>query len=299
LSANVVIVSSGSKISSQENDPAFDLQRDTQTSQRAVSPGKSETGLRLSLCLVEERVSEWSQCDLKRLFDVISVLLALPLLIPIFMVVGLAVRLTSRGPVLFLQKRTGLHRRNFTILKFRTMEHLENGSRNKVTTAGNQRFTPVGRFLRRWKLDELPQVLNVLVGDMTLVGPRPKLPEHQLVELKCRPGITGAATIAFAREEQILAGLPHHRVDAYYHSIILPAKLRLDREYMAHATFLTDLKLIVDTVARRWDCSVICELLAPEIAVRQSKAPKTKAPTPLAIASSLAEASDESLASAD
>ncbi len=300
MSANVVIASSGSKISSREKDPAFELQRAAQTSQKPASTGKSEVGVRLSLCRVEERVSEWSHSGLKRLFDVVCVLLALPLLIPIFMVVGLAVRFTSRGPVLFLQKRTGLHRRNFTILKFRTMEHLENGARSKVTTAGNQEFTPVGRFLRRWKLDELPQVLNVLAGDMTLVGPRPKLPEHQLVELKCRPGITGAATIAFAREEQVLASLPHHRVDTYYHSIILPAKLRLDREYMARATFLTDLRLILDTVVRRWDSSVICKLLDLETADRQSKASKTKAPAPLAIASSLADiASDESLASAD
>jgi lipopolysaccharide/colanic/teichoic acid biosynthesis glycosyltransferase len=144
---------------------------------KAAPSGKSEAGARLSLCLIEERVSEWSQSTLKRFFDVVCVLLAVPVLIPIFIVVGLAVRFTSKGPVLFLQKRTGLHRRNFTILKFRTMEHLEGVSRCKVTTAGNQQFTPIGCFLRRWKLDELPQVLNVLAGDMSLVGPRPKLPE--------------------------------------------------------------------------------------------------------------------------
>ncbi len=300
MSANVVIASTGSKASSRENLPSFDLQRGAQTSQKTASQGKSETGLRLSLRLIEERVSEWSQSGLKRFFDVTCVLLALPLLIPIFAVVGLAVRLTSRGPVLFLQKRTGLHRRNFTILKFRTMEHLENGARSKVTTAGNQQFTPVGCFLRRWKLDELPQVLNVLVGDMTLVGPRPKLPEHQLIELKCRPGITGAATIAFAREEQILARLPHDCVDEYYHSIILPAKLRLDREYMARATFLTDLKLIVDTISRRWDCSEIYELLDLQPAEMQRRTLKNKAPSPLAIATGLTDLrGDESLTSGD
>ncbi len=198
-------------------------------------------------------------------------LLALPLLIPIFLIVGLAVRLTSRGPVLFLQRRTGLHRRNFTILKFRTMEHLESGARNKVTTAGNQRFTPVGPFLRRWKLDELPQLLNVLMGDMSLVGPRPKLPEHQLGELRCRPGITGAATIAFAREEQILARLPHHHLDGYYHAIILPAKLRLDKEYMGQASFASDLRLIVDTVLRRWESSEIYKLLEADASEQQNK----------------------------
>jgi lipopolysaccharide/colanic/teichoic acid biosynthesis glycosyltransferase len=297
LSANVVIASTGSKNSSPGNFPIVDLQRSAQTPQKASSSGKSEAVVRSSLSLVEERVSAWSRSGLKRAFDVVCVLLALPLLIPIFIVVGLAVRFTSKGPVLFLQKRTGLHRRNFTILKFRTMEHLENGAHSKVTTAGNQRFTPVGPFLRRWKLDELPQILNVLIGDMSLVGPRPKLPEHQLGELKCRPGITGAATIAFAREEQILARLPDHHLDGYYHSIILPAKLRLDREYMAQATFLTDLKLIVDTIVRRWDCSEVCKLLDIQPAEMQSKTLKSKTPAPVMTASCISGTiCDESLA---
>jgi lipopolysaccharide/colanic/teichoic acid biosynthesis glycosyltransferase len=300
LSANVVITSTGSKISSRESLPAIDLQEGQQTSQKAVSAGKYDSTARASLRLIEERVSRWSQSRLKRFFDIVCVLMAIPLLIPVFLVVGLAVRFTSKGPVLFLQKRTGLHRRNFTILKFRTMEHLENGARHKVTTAGNQQFTPVGSFLRRWKLDELPQVFNVLVGDMTLVGPRPKLPEHQLIELKCRPGITGAATIAFAREEQILACLPHDCLDAYYHSIILPAKLRLDREYMVQATFLTDLKLIMDTITRRWGSSEICELLDLRPLEMQRKTLKAKARSSFAIASGLADmGGDESMTSGD
>ncbi len=300
MSTNVVIASTGSTISSRESLSAIDLHEGPQTSQKSVSAGKPELTVRASLRLIEERVSGWSQSRLKRFFDIVCVLLAIPFLIPIFVVVGLAVRFTSKGPVLFLQKRTGLHRRNFTILKFRTMEHLENGARHKVTTAGNQQFTPVGCFLRRWKLDELPQVFNVLVGDMTLVGPRPKLPEHQLTELKCRPGITGAATIAFAREEQILASLPHDCVDAYYHSIILPTKLRLDREYMVQATFLTDLKLIMDTITRRWDSSEIYELLDLRPLEMQRKALKGKARSSLAIASGRADMSaDESLTSGD
>ena len=293
MSANVVIASTGSEISSSGSFPVVDLHRSAQTTHRAPNSGNSEAVVRSPLSLVEERASAWSQSGLKRLFDVVCVLLALPLLIPIFIVVGFAVRFTSKGPVLFLQKRTGLRRRNFTILKFRTMEHLENGSRNKVTTAGNQRFTSVGPFLRRWKLDELPQVLNVLIGDMTLVGPRPKLPEHQLGDLKCRPGITGAATIAFAREEQILARLPHHDVDDYYHSIILPTKLRLDREYTAQCTFLSDLKLILDTILRKWDASAMYRSLEIEPIEMQHKRPKLKAQIPAAMAG------DESLVSGD
>ena len=300
MSANVVIASTGSEISSSGSFPPFELQRGAQTLQKSSSAAKSEVAGHSSLCLVEERVSSWCQSGLKRLFDIVCVVLALPLVIPVFLLVGLAVRLTSRGPVLFLQKRTGLHRRNFTILKFRTMEHLESGARNKVTTAGNQRFTPVGPFLRSWKLDELPQLLNVLLGDMSLVGPRPKLPEHQLGELRCRPGITGAATIAFAREEQILARLPHHHVDGYYHAIILPAKLRLDREYMTQATFLSDLKLIVATVLRRWESSEIYRLLEVDPTEAQNKTPKAKSQVPAAVSAGVASINaDESLASGD
>jgi len=297
LSANVVIAPSDSKKSSSGH---FDSREGAHTTQKASFAGRPEATGRLSLCLVEDHVSHWSQSGMKRLFDIGCVLIALPLLLPIFLVICVAVRLTSRGPVLFRQTRTGINRRTFTILKFRTMEHLESGSRSKVTTSENQRFTPVGPFLRRWKLDELPQLLNVLVGNMSLVGPRPKLPEHQLAELKCRPGITGAATIAFAREELILARLPNHHLDGFYHSIILPAKLRIDREYMKRATFTSDLKLICDTVLRRWDSETICKVLEIEPSKTQNQGPKQKAHVPIAVPSGALNLSgDESLVSGD
>jgi lipopolysaccharide/colanic/teichoic acid biosynthesis glycosyltransferase len=127
----------------------------------------------------------------------------------------------------------------------------------------NRAFTSIGPLLRRWKVDELPQLFNVLLGDMSLVGPRPKLPEHQLGVLRCRPGITGAATLVFANEEAVLATLPQHAVREYFHSTVLPAKLRLDSEYMSHATFTSDLGLIVRTLTRR-DRSTIFKLLGIE-----------------------------------
>ena len=96
---------------------------------------------------------------------------------------------------------------------------------------------------------------------MSLVGPRPKMREHVLCDLPCRPGITGAATIAYAREEAVLDRVPKHHLENYYHAVVLPAKRRLDSEYMARATFLSDFKLIVDSVLRRWDTSVMEELL--------------------------------------
>lgn len=223
--------------------------------------GDSASTARLAPCLVIRRLSPWSRSGAKRFFDCVCVLLVLPLLIPVLLAIALAVRLTSSGPVLFLQKRVGRHGRTFTILKFRTMVHATDRAHHAVTTVGNQRFTPVGPFLRRWKLDELPQLLNVLWGDMSLVGPRPKMPEHLVSEIPCRPGITGAATIAFAREEMVLDRVPKHHLDSYYHKVVLPAKRRLDARYMARATFLSDLKLIVDSVLRRWDSSVMEGLL--------------------------------------
>jgi lipopolysaccharide/colanic/teichoic acid biosynthesis glycosyltransferase len=226
-----------------------------------VSARKPALNAHFSLHLVQKQPSPWSQSGAKRLFDFISVLMVLPLMAPVFLVVALAVRLTSSGPVLFLQKRTGCHGRTFTILKFRTMTHSEDAAHNAVTTTENQRFTPVGPLLRRWKLDELPQLLNVLVGDMSLVGARPKLPEHQVANLECRPGITGAATVAFAHEAVVLAQVPKHHLDDYYREVILPTKHQMDVEYMAHATFLSDLKLLVNTLLCRWDRSACDSLL--------------------------------------
>ena len=230
-------------------------------SQRQLSAQKLGATSRPSSSVVENRLSPWSRSGAKRFFDCACVLLALPLLVPVLLAIALAVRLTSSGPVLFLQKRMGRHGRSFTILKFRTMIHTADRAHHAVTTAGNQQFTPIGSFLRRWKLDELPQLLNVLWGDMSLVGSRPKMPEHLISHLLWRPGITGAATIAFAREEEILDRVPRHYLESYYHTVVLPAKRRLDVEYMTRATFLSDLKLIANTLLHRWDCSVAEDLL--------------------------------------
>jgi lipopolysaccharide/colanic/teichoic acid biosynthesis glycosyltransferase len=176
--------------------------------------------------------------------------------------IAAAVRLTSRGPVLFMQKRVGLHGRVFTIFKFRSMLHVAEKANHPITTSDNQRFTPIGRFLRRWKLDELPQMVNVLAGHMSLVGPRPKLPEHVLFDLPCRPGITGMATIVFACEETLLVFLPKDRLDAFYHGVVLPAKRKLDVDYMAGATFQSDIRLIVDSVLRRWKTDTLEDFIA-------------------------------------
>lgn len=225
------------------------------------------------------RLDPWSRSTAKRLFDCGCVLVSLPVLVPLMLAIGAAVRLTSRGPVFFLQERMGRHGRPFTILKFRTMLHVVNSAHRPITTSDNQRFTPIGPLLRRWKLDELPQLINVLLGHMSMVGPRPKMREHVVFDLPCRPGITGMATSVFACEETILSRVPSNRLDAFYHAVVLPAKRQLDAEYMAQATFLSDLRLIIQSVLRRWDTSaldgfILAATMDIENEMLQSKAPE-------------------------
>lgn len=224
---------------------------------------------RPSLELCGKRVSRWSHSGFKRSFDCACALVAMPLLAPVFLAAALAVRVTSPGPIFFLQARMGRRGKTFSILKFRTLTHVAGATHQAITTPDNQCFTPVGGFLRQWKIDELPQLLNVLAGHMSLVGPRPKIPEYVLSPLPCRPGITGAATIAFAQEQTVLGCIPKHHIDAYYHQVVLPAKRRLDADYMAHATFRSDLELIVNSVLRRWEMSIM--ELALNIALLESK----------------------------
>jgi len=156
---------------------------------------------------------------------------------------ALMVRWGSPGPVFFRQRRMGRNGHEFTLYKFRSMcPRKDNNS--CITVSGDVRITPVGALLRRYKLDELPQFWNVLRGDMSLVGPRPKLPHHEALRLACRPGITGAATLAFRNEEEFLSEIPKEQLEAFYESFVKPAKAHLDLEYMRTATFGTDLKIL-------------------------------------------------------
>lgn len=231
-------------------------------------------------------LSRWSGSLSKRVFDVVCVVCSLPITVPLFLLIGLAVRLTSKGPVLFRQERTGQHGTPFTILKFRTMPVRRRAAKRPVvTTSINQRFTPVGPFLRRWKLDELPQLVNVLLGQMSIVGPRPKLSVHQTMHLNCRPGITGKATIVFAREEAILSPLPSGQLEGIYHKVVLPLKQRLDEEYMAEATFASDIKLIVNSLFRKWEDFDLRNLIQmhPEFAAQIRKPIEKPIPIPVVL----------------
>lgn len=198
-------------------------------------------------------LSPWTRSRSKRIFDVAFVLALSPIALPLSLLIAAAIRLTSNGSALFFQRRVGQHGRRFFIVKFRTMLWSPRHDRFTITTHNQQDITAVGRFLRWSKLDELPQFINVLRGDMSLVGPRPKVPEQEIGCIECRPGLTGAATLAFAREECLFSCIPAHRLDHYYRNVVLPLKYQMDAEYMAQATLASDLKLIFRTFLRRWD----------------------------------------------
>ena len=192
----------------------------------------------------------WSLSSSKRLLDmVVAVLVLIVFAIPMLLI-SILIRLTSDGPVIFVQKRVGMNGRHFSIYKFRSMEAKpEKRHGPSLTREGDVRITGVGRWLRKFKLDELPQFYNVLRGDMSLVGPRPKLPQY--AEQRClhfRPGITGAATIAFRSEEEILKHIDVVHLEHFYLRRIKPLKERIDLRYMRNATMWSDLVLIVKTL---------------------------------------------------
>jgi lipopolysaccharide/colanic/teichoic acid biosynthesis glycosyltransferase len=231
----------------------------------ATESSSSDCSSDLILQTRQVEMSPWTASGAKRFFDVAVVLASTPVVLPLLILIACAVRATTNGPVLFQQMRIGRFGEPFTIYKFRTMRQKPAGHGDSIAAISTDRITPLGQVLRWFKLDELPQVLNVLAGQMSLVGPRPLIPEQQLALPQCRPGITGLATLTFAREESLLAPIPKEILPEYYRKIILPAKQHLDASYMKHATLLSDLKLIFDTVFRCWG------VYEPEALIRQAQ----------------------------
>lgn len=186
----------------------------------------------------------------KRLFDVLAAGLGLLLLAPVFVLIALAIKLDSPGPVFFRQERVGRHGRNFHIFKFRTMTTAPVAGDVQLTVAGDARITRVGSVLRRYKLDELAQLIDVLRGTMSMVGPRPEVPRYvdryspaqRERVLSVRPGITDFASLRFRNENELLA----RSVDPEreYVEVILPEKLRVAVDYVDNASLATDLRVL-------------------------------------------------------
>lgn len=187
-------------------------------------------------------------------FDRIVSLLGLLILWPILLVVAVLIKLKTPGPALFVQERVGKEGKLFKCHKFRTMRmRIENETLTSVAAAEEQRITPLGVKLRKYKLDELPELWDVLIGKMSFVGPRPDVPGYadQLKGddreiLRLRPGITGPATLKYRNEEEILAKVKDPQ--QYNDEVIFPDKVRINRYYLHHYSFWMDLKIIFATI---------------------------------------------------
>ena len=194
------------------------------------------------------------QLALKRLMDIVLSGVALAVLWPVLLIVALAIRIDDPGPVFYRQVRVGRGGKEFRIFKFRTMVVDADKKGLSITVGRDSRITRVGAFLRKTKLDELAQLLNVFLGDMSFVGPRPEVPRYvemytpyQRQVLLVRPGITDYASIAYRNENDLLAGAedPEHM----YIDVIMPDKIELNMKYLREISPVADIRLILATVA--------------------------------------------------
>lgn len=192
---------------------------------------------------------------IKRVCDFILSLIGIIVLSPIFIIVSIAIKLDSKGKILFLQKRVGRYGKEFDIYKFRTMVSDAERLGKQITVGNDNRITKVGAFLRKYKIDELPQLFNVLKGDMSLVGPRPEVPKYvklysdeQKKVLNVRPGITDMASLRYKDENEILGKVDNP--EEYYINVIMKDKLKLNLEYIEKSNIFFDLYLIIKTVVK-------------------------------------------------
>ncbi len=201
-------------------------------------------------------ISKWYSSRTKRTFDLVGAICLFVVFLPIMVLVAIGVKLTSPGPVIFRQRRPGKLGWQFNILKFRTMVDDRGNPGPAVTRARDPRVTRFGRHMRKWKLDELPQLWNVIVGDMSFVGPRPlpiphwKEPSIQKEApyvLSVRPGLTSEATVNFRNEEEMLTPASVAEVERIYMKSIMPVKVKMDLDYLQRASFSSDLVIIFKT----------------------------------------------------
>lgn len=196
----------------------------------------------------------------KRIFDLIFTVPGLIVLLPFFVLIALWIKLDSKGPVLYRQERVGRHGKTFGIYKFRTMVENADKIGGAITIGDDPRITKSGQFLRKYKIDELPQLINVFKGEMSLVGPRPEVikyvnlytPEQKEV-LNLIPGITDPASIKYRNESILLAASldtygAGYDLEQVYIQEIMPDKIRINLEYASKATVLTDFKVVIKTI---------------------------------------------------
>lgn len=190
---------------------------------------------------------------MKRTFDVVASAIGLICLSPLFLVMAVWIKCDSRGPVFYRQSRVGRGGKDFLLYKFRSM-YLDADKQGLITVGGRDpRVTPSGYYIRKYKLDEFPQLINVLKGDMSLVGPRPEVRKYvamytdeQMHVLDVRPGITDMASIRYRNENEILAEVDNP--EEYYIQVIMPDKLRMNLEYVKNQSLTHDIRLIGQTI---------------------------------------------------
>ena len=191
---------------------------------------------------------------LKRIFDIILSLFGLIILLPFMLITAIFIKLDSKGPVFFKQLRVTKNGTEFKIFKYRTMR-VGSDKYSQITVGKDERITKIGSFLRKYKLDEIPQLINVLIGDMSLVGPRPEVPKYvalytdeQKEILKVRAGITDYASIEFSNENDLLAS--EEDPEKAYIEKVMPRKIELNKKYLSEISILTDIRIILLTIKK-------------------------------------------------
>ena len=191
---------------------------------------------------------------MKRIFDIVSCVLLLLIVLPFMLIIGMAIAINSRGGIIYKQQRVGQNDRDFVLYKFRTM--LPNSDKDSLLTVSNRdvRITKIGYFLRKYKLDELPQLFNIIKGDMSVVGPRPEVRKYvslysdeEKKVFTVRPGLTDYASLAYINENEILAATAEP--EQTYIQKVMPEKLQLNLKYIENQSFTEDIKLIFKTLA--------------------------------------------------
>ena len=191
---------------------------------------------------------------LKRIFDITLSLFGLIILLPFMLIIAILIKIDSKGSVFFKQIRVTKNGKEFKIFKYRTMR-VGSDKYSQITVGKDGRITKTGSFLRKYKLDEIPQLINVLIGDMSLVGPRPEVPKYvalytdeQKEILKVRAGITDYASIEFSDENDLLAS--EEEPEKAYIEKIMPKKIELNKKYLSETSVLTDIKIILLTIKK-------------------------------------------------